>query len=56
MHDFSDQNHDRFLRLFAEHEPALRTFVRSLLHSRSDASEVLQEIRQKAGEETVFNR
>jgi len=39
-----DQQHDTFLRLFAEHEPAVRTFVRSLLPSRSDASEVMQEV------------
>jgi RNA polymerase sigma-70 factor (ECF subfamily) len=44
MHDLSDQHHEQFLRLFAEHEPALRTFVRSLLPSRDDASEVMQEV------------
>ncbi len=36
--------HDQFLRLFVEHEPALRTFVRSLLPARGDASEVMQEV------------
>ena len=40
----NDQQHDQFLRLFAEHEPAVRTFVRSMLPSRSDASEVMQEV------------
>ena len=44
MSDLHDQQHDQFLRLFAEHEPALRTFVRSLLPSRGDASEVMQEV------------
>ena len=44
MSDFHDRHHDQFLRLFAEHEPALRTFVRSLLPSRGDASEVIQEV------------
>ena len=44
MPDLNDQHHDQFLRLFAEHEPALRTFVRSLLPSRGDASEVMQEV------------
>ena len=36
--------HDRFLRLFAEHEPALRTFVRSLLPARGDTADVMQEV------------
>ena len=36
--------HDQFLRLFAEHEPALHTFVRSMLPSREEASEVLQDV------------
>jgi len=44
MSDLNDQHHDQFLRLFAEHEPALRTFVRSLLPSLADASEVMQEV------------
>jgi RNA polymerase sigma-70 factor (ECF subfamily) len=44
MPDLNDQHHDQFLRLFAEHEPALRTFVRSLMPSRGDASEVMQEV------------
>jgi RNA polymerase sigma-70 factor (ECF subfamily) len=44
MPNISDQNHDRFLRLFAEHEPAVRTFARSLLPSLSDVSEVMQEV------------
>ncbi|HEY2572480.1 MAG TPA: sigma-70 family RNA polymerase sigma factor [Verrucomicrobiaceae bacterium] len=44
MPDLNDQHHDQFLRFFAAHEPALRTFVRSLLPSLADASEVMQEV------------
>ena len=44
MPDLNEQHHDQFLRLFAEHEPALRTFLRSLLPSRGDASEAMQEV------------
>lgn len=36
--------HDSFLRLYAEHEVALHTFVRSLLPTRQDAPEVMQEV------------
>ena len=36
--------HDQFLRLYAEHEPALHTFVRSMLPNREEASEVLQDV------------
>lgn len=54
MTDLNDQHHDQFLRCFAEHEPALRTFVRSLLPSLADVSEVVQEVAvvlwQKFGE------
>ena len=54
MSDLNDQHHDQFLRLFAESEPALRTFVRSLVPSLADASEVMQEVAvvlwQKFGE------
>jgi RNA polymerase sigma-70 factor (ECF subfamily) len=39
-----DQQHDQFLRLYAEHEPALRTFVRALVPSLRDASDVMQEV------------
>jgi RNA polymerase sigma-70 factor (ECF subfamily) len=49
-----DTHHHQYLRLFAEHEPALRTLVRALLPSRSDASEIMQEVAvvlwQKFGE------
>ena len=44
MNELNDQHHDQFLRLFAAHEPALRTFVRSLLPSLADVSEVMQEV------------
>lgn len=44
MPQFNSQHHDQFLRLLAEHESALRTFVRSLLPSRNDASEVMQDV------------
>ncbi len=43
MPTLGDQHHDRFLLLFAEHESALRTFVRAMLPTREDASEVMQE-------------
>ncbi len=36
--------HDQFLRLYAEHEVALHTFVRSLVATRQEASEVMQEV------------
>jgi RNA polymerase sigma-70 factor (ECF subfamily) len=39
-----DNRHHQFLRLFTEHEPALRTYVRSLVPTRNDASEVMQEV------------
>lgn len=38
-----DTRHDDFLRLYAESEAALRTFVRTMLQAREDASEVLQD-------------
>jgi RNA polymerase sigma-70 factor (ECF subfamily) len=44
MLSLNDQRHNQFLRLYAEHEPALRTFVRSLLPSLADASEVTQDV------------
>jgi RNA polymerase sigma-70 factor, ECF subfamily len=39
-----DSRHDRFLRLFAEHEGAVHAFVRSLLPTRGEAAEVMQEV------------
>ncbi len=38
-----NERHDRFLRLFLEHEEALRGFVRSLVPTLEDAREVMQE-------------
>ena len=49
-----DSHHHQFLRLFAEHEPAVRTYVRTLLPGRAQAAEVMQEVAvvlwQKFGE------
>lgn len=39
-----DRKHDDFLRRFANNEPALRGFVRSLVPSVTDADDVLQEV------------
>lgn len=36
--------HDNFLRLFMEHEEALRLFARSLLFSQEECREVMQEV------------
>jgi RNA polymerase sigma-70 factor (ECF subfamily) len=36
--------HDQFLRLFTANEPDLHAFVRSLLPTRDDAREVMQEV------------
>ena len=36
--------HHQFLRLFAEHEAALRTFIRAMLPSQAEASEVMQDV------------
>jgi len=44
MSDLNHQHQDQFLRLFAENEPVLRTFVRSLVPSLADTSEVMQEV------------
>jgi RNA polymerase sigma-70 factor (ECF subfamily) len=38
------EKHDRFLRLYVEHEEALHGFVRSLAPTREDAREVMQEV------------
>jgi RNA polymerase sigma-70 factor, ECF subfamily len=38
------QQHDRFLRLFMEHEQSLRVFVRSLLFTHDEEREVMQEV------------
>jgi RNA polymerase sigma-70 factor, ECF subfamily len=36
--------HDEFLRLFTANEPAIHAFVRSLVPTRDDAREVMQEV------------
>ena len=41
---FDTTQHDQFLRLYAEHEAALHTFVRSMLPNREEASVVLQDV------------
>ena len=38
------QQHETFLRLYAEHEAALHAFVRAMLPGRAEASEVLQNV------------
>jgi RNA polymerase sigma-70 factor (ECF subfamily) len=38
------ETHDRFLRLFVEHEEAVRGFVRSLVARREDARDVMQNV------------
>ena len=54
MSSLHDQHHDQFLRLYAEHEPALRAFTRLLLPAREDVAGVMQEVAvtlwQKFGE------
>ena len=44
MHDLRNKHDETFLRLFAESESALRSFVRSLLPARADASETMQQV------------
>lgn len=44
MEDFDRSQHDHFLGLFMEHEERLRIFVRSLLFSREEEREVMQDI------------
>jgi RNA polymerase sigma-70 factor (ECF subfamily) len=39
-----DAQHSQFLRLFAANEAALHTFVRSMLPSRQEAADVMQEV------------
>ena len=54
MATYDDPRHELFLRLFTAHEPALRTFVRSLVPLVADANDVMQEVAvvlwQKFGE------
>ena len=44
MNEFDREQHDQFLRLFMEHEEALRLFVRSLLFNQEESREVMQEV------------
>lgn len=44
MTESDREQHDRFLRLFMEHEESLRVFVRSLLFSHDEEREVMQEV------------
>ena len=44
MDEADRKQHDQFLRLFMEHEEALRLFVRSLLFSQDESREVMQEV------------
>jgi RNA polymerase sigma-70 factor (ECF subfamily) len=44
MSDPSFQHHADFLRLYVEHEPSLRGFVRSLVPTLEDANDVMQEV------------
>ena len=44
MTDCAPEQHDQFLRLFMAHEESLRVFVRSLLFSREEEREVMQEV------------
>jgi len=43
MPTLNDRHYDQFLRPFADHESALRTFVRSMVPSLEDASEIMQD-------------
>lgn len=44
MDDADQRRHDRFLRLFLREEESLRGFVRSLVRTREDARDVMQDV------------
>lgn len=44
MNPTDRQQHDHFIRLFMEREESLRVFVRSLLFTRDEEREVMQEV------------
>lgn len=44
MEESDRKQHDQFLRLFMEHEEALRRYVRSLLFDQEECREVMQEV------------
>jgi len=54
MSTLNSQHQDQFLRLYAEHEGALRVFVRAIVPSMADAAEIMQDaavvLWQKFGE------
>lgn len=43
MAPVKQDQHQRFLRMFTSHEPAVRAFIRRMLPSRADADDVMQE-------------
>jgi len=44
MSPAENEVHNRFLRLFTAHEPAVRAFVRRLVPMRADADDVMQDV------------
>ncbi|MCH2209011.1 MAG: sigma-70 family RNA polymerase sigma factor [Lentisphaerales bacterium] len=42
--DYTDKRQDLFVELYSEHEPQIRSFLRSLLPTNNDVDEVLQEV------------
>src|SRR5215203_7142041 len=44
MHARGEKQHELFLRHFTTNEAALRAFVRSLVPTRADANDVMQEV------------
>lgn len=44
MDESSDQRHESFLRLFTANDAALRSYVRTLVATRDDAAEIMQDI------------
>lgn len=44
MTELAHEQHDDFLRLFMQHEDSLRVFVRSLLFTRDEEREVMQDV------------
>jgi RNA polymerase sigma-70 factor (ECF subfamily) len=44
MDESRDQRHESFLRLFTANDAALRSYVRTLVSTRDDAAEIMQDI------------
>ena len=42
--EFTDKRQDLFVELYCQHEPHIRSFLRSLLPTNTDVDEVLQEV------------